>query len=633
MTGAGVEITIPAVAQIGHAASFTQQGASITINDDPAPIPPAATPVVAVPFRATTRAATGELGAGTVLVPEDPEHAELDRRQSLVDHELRHTLQSAMWGPLLLGWFPLAALEGVLELTTDIELPAFSAYVRGEMESDGSTRFLKIPEPAGINFQAGDRVQVTTGGAPVTLKLGAATEANRFRVEAGLDVATGAVHVRRETPSNNWRDVPFNALQMLTHGGMLNLLAGSVYGGLIFGVGKLFYALGRGTIFGSGKNYPATMEEEGRRLRLGDDAGSQALIGASRVIIQDTDGNNTIVRSVAGTVSDGIVQLATAVTEAGLQNAVRVAPYSVHTPDSNWDWHDYYPARVPDAARPAAIRVEEVNGKTLTLSTFDRVTVTAGNASKRTNVTAVAADGTVELEEAPVTSGESRDFRIAKIDERDPMGNADSAAMTELGMGWMRWAFDPYSQLHYRLQPSPGTFLDRTARIARYLFGTQSWSAAIPGWFFWDNAFKQAGSSPKGHLSQMEQDASEQSGDLYSPLGRLRGSVSVVGDIARYWYFVNSRDDTVITMGQHDAPGVHITRDPCLFPFVTAEAAGSTLNPNRGAEAAPVAQAPGIGVPDVFVLKNRTDPRDVDLIEPAQAERRCPGMGANQPRP
>jgi len=616
LTGAGVEITIPVVAQVGHAASFTQQGASVTINDDPAPLTPATTPVVAIAFRETTRAATGELGPGTVLVPEDPEHAELDRRQSLVDHELRHTLQSALWGPLLLGWFPLAALEGVLELTTDIELPAFSAYVAGEIESDGSTRFLKIPDPAGITFQPGDRVQVTTGGAPAMLTLGAVSEANRFRVEAGLDVATGAVHVRRETPSSFWRDVPFNVLQTLTHGGMLNLLAGSVYGGLIFGVGKLIYAAGRAWIFGSGKNFPATMEDDGKRLRLGNEADGQAMLGASRVIIQDTDGNNTIVRSIAGVVSDGIIELATAVTEPALQNAVRVAPYAVHTPDSNWDWHDYYPARVPDPARPAAIRVEEVNGKKLTLDVFDRVTVTAGTASKRTNVTAVTADGTVELEEPPVTSGESRDFRIAKIDERDPMGNADSAAMTELGMGWMRWAFDPYSQLNYRLKPDPGSFWGMTARIARYLFGTQSWSAAIPGWFFWDNAFKQAGSSPKGHLSQMEQDASEQSGDLYSPIGRLRGNLAVVGDVARYWYFVNLRSDTVIMTGQHDAPGVHITGHPCLFPFVTAETGSGAPDPNRGAEAAPIAQAPGLSLPDVFTLKNRTDPRDVTLTTP-----------------
>jgi hypothetical protein len=37
------------------------------------------------------------------------------------------------------------------------------------------------------------------------------------------------------------------------------------------------------------------------------------------------------------------------------------------------------------------------------------------------------------------------------------------------------------------------------------------------------------------HLARIEQGASSNSGDTYSPLGRLRDEISVVGDIVRYW--------------------------------------------------------------------------------------------------
>src|SRR5690606_34356840 len=140
---------------------------------------------------------------------------------------------------------------------------------------------------------------------------------------------------------------------------------------------------------------------------------------------------------------------------------------------------------------------------------FDRVVVTSGSNSQRTNVTHVRGGGIIELEDTPATSGDLREFRIAKIDEGDPLGDADSAALRELGFGWMRWLFDPYGQFQYRLQPANDSFGGIVARIARYLFGTTSWSLIFPfGYYFWDNAFVQSGD--KGHFSQMEQEASEE---------------------------------------------------------------------------------------------------------------------------
>src|SRR5262249_29698633 len=146
------------------------------------------------------------------------------------------------------------------------------------------------------------------------------------------------------------------------------------------------------------------------------------------------------------------------------------------------------------------ITVTQKNGRSLSLHVFDRVTVAAGVTSRRTNVTVVNADGTVDLEDTPPTAGADRSLRVAKVDENDPMGTADSRALTEMGVGWMRWLFDPYGQIQYRAHPRPGSPGDWVARIARYLLGTHSWSLAIPGHLFMDDLFHQPNN---GHLSQM----------------------------------------------------------------------------------------------------------------------------------
>jgi hypothetical protein len=242
------------------------------------------------------------------------------------------------------------------------------------------------------------------------------------------------------------------------------------------------------------------------------------------------------------------------------------------------------------------------------------VVVTAGDESNRTNVTNVSGDGIVELEEIPPTSGDQRDLRIAKIGENDPMGNADSAAMVEMGLGWMRWIFDPYGQFQYRLQPDDTSFWGIVARIARYLFGTTSWSALFPpGWWVWDNAIPQ--SSDEGFRSQMEQEASAESGDLYSPVGRLRGTFSwnddneryqgVVGDIGRYWYFLASRTASVIMGGQRDTPGTPYRNDLRVLPDWTG--GGSPAGePNQDGQTG--GQTPGLAVPDLFFNKGATTP-------------------------
>ena len=75
----------------------------------------------------------------------------------------------------------------------------------------------------------------------------------------------------------------------------------------------------------------------------------------------------------------------------------------------------------------------------------------------------------------------------------------------------------------------------------------------------------------------MEQEASHNSGDTYSPIGSLHAKPTVVGDVGRYWLTENggSRYGTgggspggtpmdFINFGQQDAPGVNFLQSPVL---------------------------------------------------------------------
>jgi hypothetical protein len=95
-----------------------------------------------------------------------------------------------------------------------------------------------------------------------------------------------------------------------------------------------------------------------------------------------------------------------------------------------------------------------------------------------------------------------------------------------------------------------------------------------------------------GHLSQMEQEASASSGDLYAPLSRLYPEgrdAQVVGDLSRFWFWrwdTGRQNVTVIQTGRRDAPGVHYQQRqwPILLPSVTAETGGAApRTPNDGA--------------------------------------------------
>lgn len=615
-----VDIRLPTVERTGFAARFVREGDALLITD---PLPNLATgagqTLAVVGFRATDgQARSATLESGSLPVPQD-ETTEIDRRQSLIDHELTHTLQYARFGPLWFNCFPMLVLELPLELATTTELPSYSAFLPATVTaSTSSSRFeLRIPDRAGVTFSSGDHVQVCQGGRLVTVEV-VSVDADVLTVKTRDNATppTGAVQVRRRNDSPAW-DVVFNIFQTLTHGGLLNVAVGSTWGGILWLLAKAGYGIFR-AVKGTGDLHPVTVEAAGRELVLTTDEGRQAITGGMRLIVRQ--GDQTVVRTAAR--AGDVLTLDQPVA---FRTDVRVAPYDFHDPGSAFDWLDYHPATIPDPANPAVLQLTPVGGSALTLAARDRVEVSYLGTNRRTNVTSVTGDQ-VELEDPlPLRLGETT-ARVAKVGERDPMGNADSAALVEMGMGWMQWLFDPYGQIQLDLRPE-NRWWDLTARVVRYLLGTQMWSLAPPvfGYVWWSRLFLGAANE---HRAPIEQEASEESGDLYSPLGRLTGQQAddgfarrtmVVGDIARYRHWPLDRNASFVTTGELAAPGVHVAQGD--LRVVTHRVATATdADPNGTTESdGAAAGGPGRTLPDLFAGKATPDPTVLGVAGPTAA--------------
>ena len=283
---------------------------------------------------------------------------------------------------------------------------------------------------------------------------------------------------------------------------------------------------------------------------------------------------------------------------------------------------DFLPARVPDPNRPSSIEpLANAEGETISLDRNEKVRVRAGDRSLDTDVTAIR-NGTVELAQAPPTAGDDRHLEIAGIGDTDPLGQYNSFLSRIGHMQWLRWVYDPWGQLHFRATPEPDSAVDWVLRVARWGFSSTSWSFLPPGMFVWDNALPQSrldvmGQS-EGYLSKMEQDASEVSGELYTPMSRLHGTLDVVGDIARFRYFKfpfespNPDQQTAVPLGRQDAPGVNVDPHLWVMPSFAATAAGTT-EPNGTNEAH---QVSANQIPDSLYAKDLANPDQVGASGP-----------------
>ena len=184
-----------------YAASFAQSGVDLTIAGVlPAAIPPSNNLIVAVPYGPGSPeiSAAGSLVQGPFYVLTIPSNWEFDRRHSLAERELTHSLQPARHGQVYWGIWPLFAYEGVMELLTDVEIPKqFSAFVSGKIERVNETRVLRRTNPQGVTFEKGTRVQVFNDSqAQDSVKLSEPAEGGGFIIDSKFSIRDGEVQLK-----------------------------------------------------------------------------------------------------------------------------------------------------------------------------------------------------------------------------------------------------------------------------------------------------------------------------------------------------------------------------------------------------------------------------------------------------
>jgi hypothetical protein len=575
---------------------------------------------------------SGTLDGGTVNIPDDVSW-ELTTREGVIEHELRHTWQSQAWGPLLFCILP--TLPFVEKVFPGYGLPDWSAYfpVTLQRHPDGS-RTIHCNDSS-VTLAKGDTVEI---GAGHLFTLSDKDANGDFTLLKGdddgstLEDAT-TLYARKQTSAGAF-GVVAKIFNTLTIGGVLELAIEVFWGVPIWLVARGIYIL-KNLIGNANKTYPAKIDKGATTITLGDDDGKAALKDAARVIIKNKDKSYMTVRDVSG-LSDATLTINAAIPDEQ-SGDILVSPYSTHANTSVLDWNSYYPASIPDASKAASIKISpaDKDGKdTLKLAVNDEVIIRDGTQDAHNYVTAINADGTIDLKDRPIvqiggTSNPSTpvEFQIAKIGSDDPVGSVGGLAARYFGAGWMRYMIDPFAAIMDALPTKDGSFWNWAARVVKWICSTRSWS--IPaGWWVIDNLPHQAKNPPDAYFAQMEQDASANSGDLYSSIAKLYDydDSPLIGDIGRYYMFRYWRFYTEYNQSLLDQPGVLIAQGPQVMPFVTAEV--NTTAVNNGATTKPVAGgAPfaGDAVPDRLAQKAPADPRT-----PAVAVR-TPPTGAGAP--
>jgi|GEM_PF-480814 len=307
--GVGAEIRLLNVAQRHHAARFVQESENaIALPDGGGNLAsPSANLVVVIPMVATAVTADGELTSGTVRVPDDPENWEFDRRQALVEHELRHAQQYNWFGPLWFTMFPMWILDTVMAAATDVELPAYSAFVAGTLrqETEGPGREVEIPNMQGVPFEKGNRVQIYQGNSHNEVELGDRS-GNAFVLSGQVTIPNGDIFIRRRASGQGTAyDVIFGILRFLTPSSVMNLLVTLTYGSVYQLIGRIIYLISRAV--DSGTLLDATVENNGDVALLADPSKMHLLRNEDRVIVRVENGK--VVRAVVGEISGGRIRL------------------------------------------------------------------------------------------------------------------------------------------------------------------------------------------------------------------------------------------------------------------------------------------------------------------------------------
>jgi hypothetical protein len=583
----------------------------------------------------------GTLDTGTVLIP-DETTMELTTKEAVVEHEMRHTWQSQAWGPLLFCILP--QLPFVEKVYPGLGLPEYTPYFPVTLHRDGDGALSLHPNDSSVSLSKGNLVEIGTGRL---FEIGDTDSDGNFKLLKGgpgdsLEAGT-TLYARKENNTgaglNLAKFFGKKLLNSLSIGAVLELLVVGTWGSLIYGVARCAYAIKRAVTDGGGTTYPAKIEKGASTITLGDDAGKAALKDASRVIVKQSKPTDFMTVRDVTKLADATLTLSAPVG-GDIEGDIQVAPYATHTPASDWDWNSYYPATVPDDNKPATVKVlpADKDGKDiLKLQVQDEVWIRDGNKGNHTFVTSVNnADGTYELEDRPIVAFANKptEFQIAKIASNDPLGSIGGTIARKMGASWVRYMIDPFAAVMDALPTTDGSFWNWVARVVRWICSTRAWTLPV-GWWVIDNLPRQAAGN--GYLAQMEQDASSNSGDLYSSLARLPDAPALVGDVGRYFLFPNGRFSSQYGASQLDTPGVLMPQNPRVIPFFTAELLGGNP-PNNGAGAPavppgpPFPAGPGDALPDALVQKTAADPRGAPLANPTSFGASAGGFIPASPR-
>ena len=235
-------------------------------------------------------------------------------------------------------------------------------------------------------------------------------------------------------------------------------------------------------------------------------------------------------------------------TTGGLQEAVigplvNLIPWAIaqivhacqKNPAGRFLQPDLFPATVPDAGNPFIIQVPPKDGDQHGLAVHDKVEILVGGVRDAHVVVAVNGQS-VTLDTPTRYEGEDRALQVGKIGEQHPMRFVSNFIGDHFGTRDLRLFFDPFGQLFFDKDPNDKGSLDWALAFLRPFYSTTSWSGVgLLGGFWLDIVYTTA--FGEDYYSFMEQGASEESGDLYSPVGRLRGDVEYVGDLGRYFYY------------------------------------------------------------------------------------------------
>jgi hypothetical protein len=270
--------------------------------------------------------------------------------------------------------------------------------VGGTVSRSGDSWHLTIPDAGGFAFAVGEQAFLEMGEplGTVTLSARDPNEAKRWAVRDFASFSHGApILVRRTGQGSAWNDF-YDVMNFTTQGGLGTFVLSHTWGWVIYGLLKLGYGFGR-AVGGRDESFAATVGTPNDRVTVGTTLPG-ALRDASHLTLEA--GGTSLVRRVLAR-TGATLQLSAPVPITG---DVQVRPYST-TGSGTFDWHDHYPATVPDATAPTVIRIEPVGDDRLSLRTFDRVLLTAGGVERVTRVMTVRDNGDVELESAAPATG------------------------------------------------------------------------------------------------------------------------------------------------------------------------------------------------------------------------------------